>query len=72
MHDHPSEPGVPPAPEPSIFLTPQELCLRWKVSIMFLWRMRQNGTLRAHKIGGGRRVRYSLADIERIESESRA
>ncbi len=51
------------------FLTPGELRTRWKVSAMFLWRMRQKGKLTAHIIGE-RGVRFSIAEVERIEQQS--
>jgi hypothetical protein len=37
---------------------------------MFLWRLRQQGKLHACKLSR-RRVRYALADIERLEAESK-
>lgn len=54
---------------PDRFLTAADLRARWRVSGMFLWRMRNKGTLNAYKIGA-RGVRFSLADIERIERQS--
>jgi hypothetical protein len=52
------------------FLTPAELKARWKVSSMFLWRLRRNGRLPAHIIGS-RGIRFALSDILRLEAESR-
>ncbi len=57
----------PPSPE---FLTAAELQARWKVSVMFLWRLSRRGRLPKYKLGA-RGVRYALADIERIEQEAR-
>ncbi len=56
---------------PPGFLTPAELRARWKVSAMFLWRMRRDGKLRPYKFGV-RGVRYSLAEVARIEQEAAA
>ena len=53
------------------FLTQEELSQRWKVSLMFIWRMRRDGKLPAYKIGS-RGVRFALADIVRIEQEAAA
>jgi hypothetical protein len=51
------------------FLTAAELRQRWRVSGMFLWRMRQKNRLPIYKIGS-RGVRFALADVLKIESES--
>ncbi len=59
----------PTASEPIGFLTPAELRARWKVSAMFLWRLRRDGKLRFYRIGA-RGIRYSLAEIEQIEKQS--
>lgn len=56
---------------PAQFLTPAELRARWKVSGMFLWRLRQRGKLTPYKIGT-RGIRFAVADITRIEAEARA
>ncbi|MDZ4288727.1 MAG: hypothetical protein U0984_12250 [Prosthecobacter sp.] len=61
---------LPIAP-PAAFLTPADLRARWKVSAMFLWRLRRAGRLSGYKIGT-RGVRFALADVMQIESESRA
>ena len=53
------------------FLTAKELRDRWKVSGMFLWRMREQNRLPIYKIGS-RGVRFALADVLRIEAESAA
>lgn len=53
------------------FLTAAELRQRWKVSGMFLWRMRQKNRLPIYKLGS-RGVRFALADVLKIESESAA
>lgn len=55
--------------QPLQFLTASELRQRWKVSAMFLWRARQNGKLKAYKIGG-RGLRYALADVQEIERQA--
>lgn len=57
------------ASTPAVFLTATELRQRWKVSAMFLWRLRRKGTLPAYKLGE-RGVRFSLSDIERIEAQA--
>lgn len=56
------------APE---YLTPSELRQRWKVSAMFLWRLRRDGRMKITKIGS-RGVRIAMSEIERIERESQA
>jgi hypothetical protein len=53
------------------FLTAAELRQRWKVSGMFLWRMRQQNRLPIYKIGS-RGIRFALVDVVKIESESAA
>lgn len=55
----------------SPFLTPSDLRQRWKVSAMFLWRLRRDGRIKVIKIGS-RGIRYSLAEVERIEREAQA
>ncbi len=86
IQDQPSDNGSNPSPAtspaplakarlprgttlPDQFLTAADLRARWRVSGMFLWRMRNKGALNAYKIGA-RGVRFSLADIERIERQS--
>lgn len=54
---------------PEVFLTAGDVRNRWRVSGMFIWRMRRAGKLTAYKIGD-RGVRFLLADIERIEREA--
>lgn len=49
------------------FLTPKQLAARWGLTTMTLRRWRHAGELRAHRIGRG--VRFSLAEVERIEAE---
>ncbi|MGV3663894.1 MAG: helix-turn-helix domain-containing protein [Prosthecobacter sp.] len=56
--------------QPPTFLTPAELANRWQVTTMTLRRWRKSGKLNAHHLG--RSIRFSLADIEKIEAESRA
>ena len=51
------------------FLTAAELRQRWRVSGMFLWRMRQKNRLPIYKIGS-RGVRFAMADVLKIESEA--
>lgn len=58
-------------PSPVRFLTPAELRQRWKVSGMFLWRLRRDGKIKATKIGS-RGIRFSLVEVERIEREAQA
>lgn len=50
------------------FITANGLQDRWQVSGMTLWRLRRKGTLTAYKIGKG--VRFSLAEVEKIEREA--
>lgn len=54
---------------PVTFLTAADVRNRWRCSGMFLWRMRNKGTLTAYKIGE-RGVRFLLSDIERIERDA--
>jgi predicted site-specific integrase-resolvase len=53
------------------YLTPSELRQRWKVSAMFLWRLRRDGKLRITKLGS-RGIRIALSEIERFEREAQA
>lgn len=53
------------------FLTAAELRARWKVSGMFLWRLRRDGGLTAYKIGT-RGVRFAVAEVSQIEAQARA
>lgn len=50
------------------FLTPAELSARWKVTTMTLRRWRRAGKLKTHHLGRG--IRFSMAEIERIENEA--
>lgn len=50
------------------FINANGLQDRWQVSGMTLWRLRRAGKLTAYKIGKG--VRFSLAEVERIEREA--
>lgn len=64
---------IPSAPKtPTEYLTTKELRARWKVSAMFLWRLRRSGKLHASRLSSSRSVRYSLAEVERIEHEAQA
>ncbi len=54
----------------SVFLTPKQLSNRWQCSLMKLRRMRRARKLGVHYIG--RSARYSLAEVQRIESEAKA
>lgn len=58
-----------PTESPAPFLTAAELRQRWKVSGMFLHRLRHAGKLRVYRIGS-RGVRFAIADILKLESES--
>lgn len=60
------ESTVTPAPE---FLTVSQLRTRWKVSAMFIWRMRRDGKLKAYKLGE-RGVRFLVADVAAIEASA--
>jgi hypothetical protein len=60
-HPHPSAP----------YITAAELRERWKCSGMFLHRLRAAGRIGVTRIGK-RAVRYALADVLKIESESAA
>jgi hypothetical protein len=63
-------PDTPHAPAAG-YLTPSELRQRWKVSAMFLWRLRRDGKLKITKFGS-RGVRIAMSEIERIEREAQA
>ncbi len=64
---------IPSTPKtPTEFLTTEGLRVRWQVSAMFLWRLRRSGKLHAFRFSNSRSVRYSLAEIERIEREAQA
>lgn len=54
-----------------VYLTAAELRARWKVSGMFLHRMRHAGKLKAHKIGA-RGVRFAISEILVIEKQAAA
>lgn len=62
--------ATPQAPATG-YLTPSELRQRWRVSAMFLWRLRRDGKLKITKFGS-RGVRFAMAEIERIEREAQA
>lgn len=53
-----------------IFCTTSQLAERWHITSMTLRRWRKAGKIQAHHLGRG--IRFSLADIERIEAESKA
>ena len=53
------------------YLTPTELRQRWRVSAMFLWRLRRDGKLKITKFSS-RGVRIAMSEIERIEREAQA
>lgn len=57
-------------PPPEVFLTAGDVRNRWRVSGMFIWRMRRAGKLTAYKIGT-RGVRFALAEIEQIERNAK-
>ncbi len=52
------------------FLTPAELAARWKITPMTLRRWRRMGRIKALHLGRG--IRFALADIEKIETDSKA
>ena len=54
---------------PAAFLTPTELCQRWHLSTMTLWRMRRDQKLRSYRVGH-RGVRFAVEDILKLESQS--
>lgn len=54
----------------SRFLTAGELCDRWKVSHMFLWRLRRDKKIKAHRIG--QRIRFSLEEIQKFEAAAQS
>lgn len=62
---------LPSVQTPPEFLTSRQLCARWGVSHMKLWRMRRAGALRAYNIGH-RGIRYSIGDILAIEASAAA
>ncbi|MBL9181097.1 MAG: helix-turn-helix domain-containing protein [Verrucomicrobiaceae bacterium] len=53
---------------PPIFLTPADLAARWKVTPMTLRRWRKAGKIKASFLGRG--VRFSLAEVERVERDA--
>ena len=55
--------------ETAHYLTVAELRRRWKVSAMFIWRLRRDGKLKVTKFGP-RGVRVAISEIESIERES--
>ncbi|MCF7787158.1 MAG: helix-turn-helix domain-containing protein [Prosthecobacter sp.] len=57
-------------PITSPWLTVRELAFRWKITPKTLRLWRKAGKLQAHHLGRG--IRFSLADIEKIETESKA
>ncbi|WP_170267028.1 helix-turn-helix domain-containing protein [Brevifollis gellanilyticus] len=57
--------------EPAAFLTTNELCDRWKVSAMFVWRHRRSGKLPVYRFSS-RGVRFSMSDVLKLEAEARA
>lgn len=59
MNKHPISPA---------FLTAAELAERWKLTPMTLRRWRRAGKLKTHHLGRG--IRFSMAEIERIEKEA--
>jgi len=59
--------NIDPTPK---FLTPKQLAARWQCSLMKLRRMRRAGIIAVHYIGCS--ARYPIADIERIERDSKA
>ncbi len=59
-----------PTPETTKFFTPAELASRWKLTPMTLRRWRQAGKLKTHHFGRG--IRFSIAEVERIEREALA
>jgi len=50
-------------------ITTADLAQRWKVTPMTLRRWRRDGKLQAYHLGRG--IRFSAADIEKIEAESK-
>lgn len=52
-----------------LFCTTAQLAERWHITPVTLRRWRKAGKLRAHHLGRG--IRFSLADIEKIEAESK-
>jgi hypothetical protein len=54
----------------SQLITSKQLGVRWQVSQMTLRRWRGAGKITAHHLGRG--IRFSVADIEKIEAESKA
>ena len=54
--------------KPAVFLSPAQLSERWLVTPMTLRRWRHAGKLKTHHLGRG--IRFSMAEIERIEREA--
>ena len=53
---------------PPSFLTPADLAARWQVTQMTLRHWRKAGKLKTHHLGRG--IRFSMAEVERIENDS--
>jgi len=51
------------------FLTQSELRKRWKVSGMFLWRLRRDNKMPSYRIGP-RGVRFAVEDVLKFETQS--
>jgi len=54
--------------EQPLFLTPHELAERWSLTTMTIRRWRKAGKLKAMNLG--RSVRFTMAEIERFETEA--
>ncbi|MHB1082157.1 MAG: helix-turn-helix domain-containing protein [Prosthecobacter sp.] len=59
LHDTPTSPS---------FFTAAELAARWRVTPMTLRRWRNAGKLKTHHLGRG--IRFSMAEVERLEREA--
>jgi len=57
-------------PQTPLFLTASQLAQRWCVTPMTLRRWRKAGKIQVHYFG--RLVRFSMADVEKIEADSKA
>lgn len=67
---NPRSPKVINPPPDVTWLTVAELCARWNISVMTIWRLRRKGVLVPMKLGNS--VRFRLGDVERIEREAMA
>ena len=61
---------IPTTTQPE-FLTGADLCKRWSISRMTLWRMRERGKIKGYHIIAGS-LRFKMSEIIKYESDSAA